>query len=494
MVAAVRTANAPQPTLFDYGGVLARLITAPPLPGGPPANGSRDEALTVQLLTTPALLLNQLVDLVDVVRAKGRRLAPATPPYALLQNLLATPIARWDVPRLARLVDTPVYAPDGRLLWQDGYDATSGIAVALASELRGLRVPPVPTKQEAEAAHGVLVDDIWRHFPFRSPADVANALACTLTPLLRMLIDGPTPLFAIVSSTPGTGKSLLARTLAHPFVGDRLAEFTPIFAAREEPELRKQLTSYLSQGAGGILFDNAKGVVSGGTLEGALTRRHWTDRLLGSNLTGDFPVTALWLLTANNPEFTFESARRTVPVFLRPEAEDPTQRPDITPDRLGEGWLRAQRKRAVEALLTLCLWWRSRPAQDHRGAVLGGYESWSRTVGAVLDACGVPDFLANLGEFRAQWAADDGGWRDFVVAWHAKHGGAWVTAEELWTTVAVLGDYFDELAERGKEPTKSLGRLLHHRMGRIYAGQRITRSPARVQGRWTWSLVGVQTP
>lgn len=489
ILTAVRTTNAPHPTLFNYGGILARLVTAPSLPQGQAVHGLRGGALTVQPLTTAPLLFNQLIELVDLVRAKGRQLVPAVPDYALLQNLLATPIARWDAPPLSRLVDTPVYAPDGRLLWQDGYDPPSGIWVALAPELCGLHVPRLPSRQHVDVAFGVLVDDVWGHFPFRSGADVANALACALTPLLRMLIDGPTPLFAVVSSTPGTGKSLLARSLAYPFVGDRLAEYTPIFGTKEEPELRKQLTSYLSQGVGGILFDNAKGAVSGGTLEGALTRRHWTDRLLGGNVTGDFPITVLWLLTANNPEFTFESARRTVPVFLRPTAEDPTRRPDIAADRQGEGWLRAQRKRVVEALLTLCVWWRAQPSPPaYRGAVLGGYENWSRTVGAVLEACGVPDFLANLDDFRAQWAGEDGGWRDFVVAWDAKHGGDWVTAEQLWLSVAVFGDYFDDVAERGKEPAKSLGRLLHHRMGRIYAGKRITRSGSRVHGRWTWSL------
>ena len=494
ILAGVETASASRPTFFTYGGILARLVTAPPIPQGQAVQGLRGGALTVQPLTTPPLLLNQLFELLDIVRAKGRQLVPAVPDHVLLQNLLATPIARWNAPPLSRLVDTPVYTAEGRLLAQDGYDPQSGIWVALAPELRGLQVPWLPSRQHVDAALAVLVDDVWGHFPFRSGADVANALACALTPLLRMPVDGPTPLFAVVSSTPGTGKSLLARTLAHPFVGDRLAEYTPIFGTREEPELRKQLTSYLSQGVGGILFDNAKGAVSGGTLEGALTRRHWTDRLLGSNVTGDFPITTLWLLTANNPEFTFESARRTAPVFLRPTAEDPTRRPDIAADRQGEGWLRAQRKRAVEALLTLCVWWRSRPPPVYRGAVLGGYESWSRTVGGVLEACGVPDFLANLDDFRAQWATEDGGWHDFVVAWDAKHGGGWVTAEQLWLSVAVFGDYFDDVAERGKEPAKSLGRLLHHRMGRIYAGKRITRSPTRAHGRWSWALVDPRLP
>ena len=494
VLAAVRTSNPARPTFFNYGGLLARLITTPSPPQGQAAHGLLGDALAVQPLTTPALLLNQLVGVLDFVKAKGRQLAPTTPDHAVLQNLLATPISGWEAPSLSRLVDTPVYTTDGRLLARDGYDPPSGIRVALAPELRGLQVPWLPSAQHVDRALSVLVDDVWSHFPFGSAADVANALACALTPVLRMLVDGPTPLFAVVSSTPGTGKSLLARSLAYPFVGDRLAEYTPIFSAREEPELRKQLTSYLSQGVGGILFDNAKGPVAGGTLEGALTRRHWTDRLLGSNLTGDFPITALWLLTANNPEFTFESARRTVPVFLRPQAEDPTRRPDIAPERQGEGWLREQRRRAVEALLTLCVWWRSRPPPDYRGPVLGGYETWSRTVGGVLQAVGVPDFLANLDDFRAQWAAEDGGWRDFVAAWEAKHGAAEVTAEQLWTSVAVFGDYFDELTERGKEPAKSLGRLLRHRLGRIYAGKRIARSATRIHGRWAWSLVDPSAP
>jgi hypothetical protein len=451
--------------------------------------GVRGGALVLQPLTSGALLLNELLELCDFVEARGKRLVPTTPGQALLQNLLATPTWRWRVPPLSRLVDTPVFTADARLLWRDGYDPRSGIRLALAPELQGLSVPVAPSGADAAAALVVVFGVVWKHFPFRGAADKANALAGALTPLLRALIDESTPLHAVLASTPGTGKSLLARSLASPFVGDRLAEYTPIFGgAREEGELRKEVTSFLSQGVGGILFDNARGPITGSALEGALTRRRWTDRLLGGNLTGDYPITALWLLTANNPEFTFESARRTVPVFLDPLAEDPTVRPDIPDDQQGEGWLRAQRRRLVEALLTLAFRWQAQPPAPYRGAVLGGYEAWSRTVGAVLEACGVPDFLANVADFRAQWATEDSAWRDFVLAWQAAHGDAGVTAEQLWTSVGVLGDYFDEVAERGKEPAKSLGRLLLHRMGRIYAAKRITRSPARVHGRWVWSL------
>ena len=480
VLAAVHTATASEPRLFKYGGVLARLVAAPPAPPGQPVQGVRGGALVLQPLTTCALLLNELLELCDFVEARGRRLVPATPGQALLQNLLATPASRWGVPALSRLVDTPVFTADARLLWQNGYDPRSGICLALAPELQGLSVPVTPSRADADAALAVVFGAVWKHFPFRGAADKANALAGALTPLLRALIDEPTPLHAVLASTPGTGKSLLARSLASPFVGDRLAEYSPIFGgAHEEAELRKEVTSFLGQGVGGILFDNAKGKIAGSTLEGVLTRRRWTDRLLGGNLTGDYPITALWLLTANNPELTFESARRTVPVFLDPLTEDPTQRPDIPEAEQGEGWLRTQRQRLVGALLTLAFWWQTQPRTPYRGAVLGGYEAWSRTVGAVLEACGVFGFLANVPDFRAQWAIEDSGWRDFVLAWHAKHGDAGVTAEQLWTSVGVLGDYFDELTERGKEPAKSLGRLLLHRMG---ASTRTTASPARRRG------------
>lgn len=491
ILAGLRTANAPAPRVFLYGGHLARLIRTVAAPPGAvsPTPGVPAGTLVLDSLVHPEALLNQLATLLEFVRQDSRQLVAVTPDGRTIKNVLACPPSRWGVPVLTRVADAPTFAPDGRLLWQDGYDAASGIFVALAPELQGLAHPGTPDDARVEEALAVILDDAWRHFPFREAPDLANALGAALTPALRPIVGGATPLHAVLSPAAGTGKSLLCRAIAHPFAGDRLAEFTPDFEPREAAEFRKQLTTYLGLGLGALILDNVAGQVAGATLEGALTRRTWTDRVMGTHLSATYPIEVAWLLNGNNLTFTFDSARRVVPIRLLPKAEDPTVRDDIPEAHKGEAWLRSRRRELVEALLVLLARWDDAGRPPFEGRLPGSYEAWARLVGGVLEASGVGGFLENVEDFRAQWTPETSDWHDFVAAWWAKFGGQWVTAGQLWMDVAVLGDYFDELGARVTDPAKSLGRLLVGRRDRVYAGKRIVRAAQRQHGRWGWSLV-----
>jgi hypothetical protein len=485
-VEAANTAASP-PRLFDHGGGLARLVRTVPEPGRGTGASPPHGALTIQPLATGALLTNELLHLCDFVENRGRRSQPTTPPPALQTNLAATPASHWRIPRLTRLADTPVYTADGRLLLDDGFDAASGVYVELAPELRGLSVPAAPSRADVDGAVAELLAGVWKYFPFRGAADKANALAGALTPLLRAIIDGATPLHAITASTPGTGKTWLAHSMARPFAGDRIGEYAPIPGAESETELVKKLTGYFKEGLPAILVDNGDGFASSPTLANATTRRRWRERLLGGNAISDYPIDVLWLFTGNNPQFDTAMARRIVPIELQPMAEDATVRPDIPPDHQGEGWLVAQRRRQVEALLVLVAWWRTQPAAPYRGPVLGGYESWARTLGAVFQCCGVPDFLANIADARTRSSASDENCRHFFGVWWRTFADTEVTADEAWTKVGVLTDIVDELPVRNEPPVRALGRFLLRQCGRIYAGKRLV-SGGQTHGRRRWTL------
>lgn len=467
------------PRLFNHGGLLARLVRR--------ASGA-DSPLGIESLTSEALLLSELVQLLDFREDDGhQRLVPVTPKSVLVRNLLAQPAKRWPIPVLARLTDTPVYTDDGRLLVADGYDPGSGVYLELAPELRGLTVPTAPTPDEGRAAVAELLDGCWRYFPFRGAADKANALAGALTPLLRAAIDGATPLHAITAATPGTGKTWLARSIARPFAGDRIGEFAPIPGAESETELVKKLTGYFKEGLPAVLVDNGDGYAPGPTLANATTRRRWRERLLGGNVISDYPIDVLWLFTGNNPAFDTATARRIVPIELRTRTEDATVRPDIPPEHQGESWLTAQRRRQVEALLTMVAWWRAQAPAPYRGPLLGGYECWSRVVGLVLQACGVPDFLANVAGARDRAAVADEVSRHFFAAWWNTFTDTEVTAEEVWSKIGPLTDIADELDLRNDPPPRALGRFLLRQRGRVYTHKRVVHG-RRLHGRRQWRL------
>jgi hypothetical protein len=496
ILAGLKTANTPTPRVFLYGGHLARLVRTVAAPPGAvsPTPGVPAGTLVLEPLVQPDSLLNQLASMLEFVRQDARQLVATTPDLRIVKNLLACPPSRWPVPVLTRAADAPTFTPDGRLLWRDGYDPASGIFVALAPELRGLAHPGAPTDATVGEALALILDDVWGHFPFREGADSANALGASLTPALRPIVAGATPLHAVLSPAAGTGKSLLCRALAYPFAGDRFAEFTPDFEPREAAEFRKQLTTYLGMGLGALILDNVTGKVAGATLEGALTRRTWTDRVLGTHLSATYPIEVAWLLNGNNLDFTFDSARRVVPIRLLPADEDPTLRDDIPEEHKGEAWLRSRRRELVEAHLVLLARWEDRGRPGFGGRLPGSYEGWARLVGGVLGACGVDGFLANVDEFRAQWTPETSDWHDFVAAWWAKFDSQWVTAGQLWSDVAVLGDFFDDVGGRGTDPAKSLGRMLTGQRDRVYAGKRIVRSPTRRHNHWEWSLADPDAP
>ena len=103
------------------------------------------------------------------------------------------------------MVRVPVFALDGRLLTEPGYDPASGLFVALPADLR---VPPVPTRpsaSELDEAVGWVTDELLGDFPFTSEADRAHVLALLLAwSLPRTQSTPPYPLFVFSKPLPRT--------------------------------------------------------------------------------------------------------------------------------------------------------------------------------------------------------------------------------------------------------------------------------------------------
>ena len=157
-------------------------------------------------------------------------------------------------------------------------------------------------------------------FPFVSDAERAHALALLLLPLVRGLVDGPTPMHVIDKPAPGTGGSLLAELVVLVATGRRSASMTE---GRDEDEWRKRVTAKLLGSPPVFHLDNIRRPLDSAALASALTASSWGDRLLGQSTTVEVPITCTWIATGNNIALSAEMTRRSVRIRIDARTDRP---------------------------------------------------------------------------------------------------------------------------------------------------------------------------
>src|SRR5882672_5972226 len=130
------------------------------------------------------------------------------PPVSVTHDLIVS--ENPPLPPITRITRVPVFSASGRLVHTSGYDSRSHIYY---DPCKDLDIPDVARHPIAEvrAAKQLILDEMFVDFPFEGEADRAHALAMVLQPFVREMIDGPTPLYAVDASSPGSGKSLLSQ-------------------------------------------------------------------------------------------------------------------------------------------------------------------------------------------------------------------------------------------------------------------------------------------
>lgn len=271
-------------------------------------------------------------------------------------------------------------------------------------------------------------------FPFADQASKPNAVGALLTPIVREMVDGPTPMHAIDAPTPGSGKGLLTEVIAYVTSGHP-AGVTSL--PRDDDELRKRITAFLRDSADVIVFDNVNRELDSPTLAAAITSTVWSDRVLGVSTTGRFPNRALWIATGNNLRVSGELVRRMVQIRIDPRVDRPWERSGFRHDPLMV-WVRERRHELVWALLVLVRHWIAvgRPAWS--GKPMGSFEAWCQTVGGVLEAAGINGFLGNRDQLYRQSDAESDEWRDFTSVWWERFGDRPVQTADLYP---LLGEH-----------------------------------------------------
>ena len=386
-------------------------------------------------------------------------------PQDAVRDMLALPHP--DVPWLDAVVHLPVLRVDGEVATTGGYDpgarllSTEPGVLTAASELTG-----TPQVREALA---FLLDELLGDFPFARESDQAHALAALLLPVVRHLVDGPTPLHLVEAPTPGTGKTLLA-DVVHLVATGQPVEPTPL--PRREEEVRKKITSVLLGSPAIVLLDNINHGIDSPSLAAVLTKDRWSDRVLGQSRMVRLPNRAMWLATANNPVLSHEISRRTVRIRLDADAERPWLRQGFRHPDLA-GWVRSKRGEVVAALLELARGWllAGRPSC---GVRLGSYAAWTRVVGGVLVHAGVRGFLEDRHHDQEAEDPVEAEWRSLVALWSERFGTRAVLAKELLTVAAEAGLLELEPGVVDRRAKASFSRGLARRRDRIYDGWRIT--------------------
>jgi len=475
---ALLKANNP-PSLFRHGSLPARIE-------------HDDNGIPIIREITQDRMRHHLARSADWYRVKDSHRNAAQPPIPVVRDVLATP--DMPLPIITRIVEVPIFAPDGTLVTNPGYHDSSRTYYAPADGFSIPDVPERPTEAHIGQARDLITVDLLGDFPFINDSERAHAVALLLLPFVRDLINGSTPLHLIEKPSPGTGAGLLAEVLTFPALGCSAPVMTE---ARNEDEWRKRITAKLRGGPSIILLDNIRWRLESSALSAAITSTIWEDRILGHSEMVRIPVRCVWVATGNNPALSSEIARRTVRIRLDAQMDRPWLRkktkfrhPDL------REWVANHRADLVWAALTLGRAWlvagRRKP-QDT--PTLGMFESWAEVMGGILEVAGIGGFLGNLDELYEESDTEGAEWRTFVAAWWERHRDQELGVSDLWPLVAPDdGDPLDLGLGDGTERSQKtrLGKLLVKMRDRQFDNMRIVQAGERQRAK-LWRLLNTTT-
>lgn len=370
------------------------------------------------------------------------------------------------LPQTPEILYTPIFTADGSLVTEPGYYPE--LSMLMADTGFDVEVPVNPTQQDAFDAMVFLRDELLCDFPFldfdvqgherREPSE-ANALAMIITPFMRRMIKGCTPVFFIAKPTPGTGGTLLGCVPMLIFDGKYSA---PMRYTQNEEEMQKGLLAAIIETRSHLFFDDVKDFNNRSLLQ-SITAPEIGGRELGSTRNIKRPNVFNWVATGNNPLIGSEMERRLCWVRLNRKVAD-IQSIKFTHDDL-PGWIGQNRARIITAILTMIQFWidQGEPMFMDRKRV--SFEDWSRKVGGVLHVCGVEGFLDNKSISSAD--IDETATKDFVKAWLKKFAFTPATVGQLFSFA--LDAELDVIEGNNDDQKKSrFPKRLHSMGGRVF--------------------------
>jgi len=420
-------------------------------------------------------------------RKSGKKGGFTRPPAYIAETLMAR--SQWPHLRhLEGIIESPVLRPNGSVLQSPGYDPSTGLW--LEGSGLSVSIPDNPTRDDAKAALETLLEPA-ADFPFEKEEHKSAYVAAVLTYFARHAFAGQLPLILIEANTPGSGKGLLADTIATICTGRSMARMANTL---DDDEMRKRLLAIALAGDTQVLIDNIRGPLGTPSLDMALTAGELRDRVLGETRMVSAHLDALFFGTGNNVELHGDTPRRTLHIRLESPLERPEERTGFKhPDLLG--WIRARRGALVAAALTslraFCL--AGRPGS--RARPWGSFEPWQRLVCHAVSWLGMPDPERTREALQASTASDKNQVVTVLEAWRrVDPTGQGLTTSAFLAKIrepfpAGRNDVFADVRASivdlcpgrtgGLPDAKQLGTLLKRFRRRVVGGRTVDNRPGR---------------
>ena len=383
---------------------------------------------------------------------------------------------------LDAVVTAPVMMTDGELVNSPGYHAPSRLLLDVSEQL-----PPIPATVEIEQvreAVGVLMHP-FKDFPFCTALDRAIMLAALLTAVQRPVL--PTaPSFAADAPVQGSGKTLLAQSIAVLATGQKPTVW-PHTAGRDDEEVRKRIFTALRTGERALVWDNVVGVFDSASVAALLTGESFSDRVLGKSEQQSIPNRALFLMTGNNMALAGDMPRRVLKCRIDPRTDRPYAR-QFNLDPLQ--YTMSNRQVMVAAALTIIRGWFQSVdyiAGQTAPGRMASFELWDdmiRQPVAWINREVMPGQFADVMEAVDEAQGNDPeqeALSELLRELRLQFAGQPFTAKELMHKINAsygpsdgLGEAVRDLAGGEVRSTKSLGRILKFRAGRIVDGLVLT--------------------
>lgn len=366
-----------------------------------------------------------------------------------------------EMPPAPEIIYTPIYDSKGRLISEPGYYEDENLLIPLL-DFEVPEVPAVPTQDDVDEAVRLLCDELLVDFPFsdydstgaeRQDPSRANALAMIMTPFMRRMINGCTPVFFVSKPVPGTGGTYLGKIPILLFDGE---EGAPMIYTENPDEMAKALLAGALAAKSHMFFDDVKSFNNREIMR-AITSTQVGGRVLGASRNIEVANRFNWIATGNNPDIKPEMGRRVVTIRLNLKEEEINNRvfkghPDL------HGWLKENRSQIIGAILTLIQHWMVNAARKpFKTRKLASFEDWAEKVGGVLEAAGIVGFLDN--RKAAETDIDEAATRTLIRDWFKKYADKAVTPNDLF---GLADDTASELIDGNVEDKRTRNKFFKH--------------------------------
>jgi hypothetical protein len=447
-------------TTYVYAGMLVRLV--------PISSRAGRDRLTISPVD-PVFLVDHLMQHAKFEKYKANLdvWVDADLPQEYTVMLLAR--KKWNLPKLAGIINTPTLRSDGSILEVSGYDSQTNL-FADFDDSQFKRIPVSPTKVDLANAIDTLLEPL-KGFSFEHEYDKATAIAAIFTALIRKSIINA-PMFLFNSPKMGAGKGLLVDMISILATGSPCA---PMSQTANSDEERKRLLAFLLEGASIFCLDNIEKHLESDTLCTVLTMSELKDRILGKTQMISVSTQATFLGTGNGVTVTGDLVRRVLPCNIDPRVENPHER---SFDMHLPTYVKTQRSELVHAALTILRAYQAAGKPSQNLIPFGSFEQWSDFVRSALVWAGFDDPCKGL----VRWMNVDPVRSDLtnvLESWHSSLGNEAYTVERLVVTAQSVGYsrlenvLLDIAGQHNVINRRALGRWLVRFTNRIEAGYKL---------------------